>query len=243
MEATSIEYLGQNISLDGKLMERKVYYHWNSLYSNMIPSSIGKVLSPFDYGIRKNGEDISISSFLMNSDDVTLETIFQFIKDTMHNGRIDELQSQFLYILNSNNKVHYNPILSLKFARGVLDKVSLYVAPLFEKSWMSDYLSRTMETFAMKSHNNIRDMVHDFVTSKNMDLFMTAWDFCNDANLYYKVYLKNKNPLLVEDTFRRQIQELAPYLTVPGFRFCEIAFPFVNDCLTHYNLYYKPQLR
>ena len=241
MKTKNIEYLGKNIDLDGTLIERKMYYHWDPVYSNLIPISIKHVLLPFDYGIRKNGEEISISSFLVNSDYRNIETIFQYINDTMACTNIEKVRSQFLYVLNPIVEAHYNPILSIKYINSSLNRISLYVAPLHDKSLMPDFLTRAMDTFEMLSHNRIRYLIQSMVKTKKADLFMTAWDLGNDVEASYKIYLKIKKLFDVQELFNKDIKVLVPHLSEPNFRFCEIAFSFVNNILNHYNLYYKPQ--
>lgn len=239
MSAPKIEYLGLNVSLDGSLIERKLYYHWESNYIELIPSSIKDYILPFDFGIRKNGDEISVSSFLRDVDHETLEALFRFINDCGIESCFDDIKSQFLYILNPNEDCHYPPIVSLKFDNCILNKISLYVAPLHAKDKMADYMSRALTIFNMKSKNYIRRIVSDLVASHICDLFMTAWDLKSTIESY-KIYLKIKNLSEMESVVAANFPEIIPYIHEDGFRFCEIALSFVNDELNHYNLYFKP---
>lgn len=239
MSAPKIEYLGLNVNLDGSLIERKLYYHWDSIYSDLIPASIKDYILPFDFGIRKDGNEISVSSFLRGVDDETLAVLFEFLSGNVIESCFDDLKSQFLYILNPSEDSHYSPIISLKFNNRILNKISLYVAPLHKKDKMDDYMSRAMTVFKMESKNRIRYMVSELVSSRICDLFMTAWDMKNKIESY-KIYLKIKKPSEMECVLADKFPELIPYIHEKGFRFCEIALSFVNDELNHYNLYYKP---
>lgn len=233
----NIEYIGLNISIDGQLTETKTYYHWDSSLESKIANPLPRVLRPFDYAVRSGIGSYSFSGFFSNK---SFEDIIRFVENFSLTS-YSIIKQQFFSIVESG-KDYYDPILSLKYANGMLAKCSIYVGPLKDKNNMRCYLRKVLQVFDFSLYQGL---VHFFVNSidtRVCDIFLVGWDVSRNAlsNGIYKIYLKIKNEKTARESIIKIIPELKNWLFMKELRFNVIAFVFKGNLLVHYNLYFKP---
>ena len=234
-----IEYLGINVG-DDILLEEKTYYHWYDK-SNPLPERLPIMLSPFDFGVRNDGRDWSYSCFIpeASTDDIT-SLVDYFAEETVIQIEKDTFLPRFFEVSSLLQRIHYDPILSLKYSNRILTGVSFYVTALRKKEKMNEYLETVFGNVDFSKYTKERLFIQEMVTLHYADIFQVSWDFSKDGLRQNKVYLKIKN----RDSFIQELLSfdsgLLSFVHREGFRFCELAFVIGPGINSRFNLYFKP---
>ncbi len=233
----NIEYLGLSVD-NGRIINKKTYYHWDDR-TLFLPATLCSMLKPFDYGIREEGPDYSVSCFISSSTHEVLSQIISYLKSE-NLYIVDDFLSRFISLQEPCSTSHYDPIVSFKFQNKELKSASFYVSPLQDKSLMTDYLYKVLNDILEHGESKIKQFVENTVLSRYADMFMVSWDFFPNIENQNKIYLKIKNKTLFLQKLSSDYPTLMPYVEVDQFRFCELAFVLKDGFLTKHNLYYKP---
>ena len=232
-----IEYLGFNVSTT-LVTNKKKYYVWDGR-DFPVSTELASFLFPFDYGIRENGANFSISSFVKNGDNALIKKSVDLIKNNYDIKFYDHFEEELCAIQQFYRNIHYDPIISLKYNQNSVVGVSYYVTALKDKTLVIEYMVQVI-SYTLNDNFKLKSFIRKVVQERFADMFQISWDFDNEGLKQNKVYLKVKN----RDSFIRIMEDEFPNLKnlsiQEGFRFCELAFVIKNGIIQSYNLYYKP---
>lgn len=220
-----IEYLGINVSTT-QVTNTKKYYVWDGR-NFPVTIELAAFLSPFDYGVRENGADFSISSFVKNGDNVLIEKSVDLLKKNCNIKFYDNFEEEFCAIQQFNRNIHYDPIISIKYQQNTVVGISYYVTALKDKSLVKEYMEQVI-SYTLSNNTELQSFIRKVVQARFADMFQISWDFDEEGLKQNKIYLKVKN----RDSFIRIMEHEFPNLKElsiqEGFRFCELAFVIEN---------------
>ena len=233
-----IEYYGLSIS-NGHIVNEKEYFYWDGR-ELPFPQYLDKYLKPFDYAIRKNGFDYSVSCFIKSVSVNLINDLRRYLINEGLEINKDVFPKEMWTITDLDNNSHYDPIISFKYCNKRISGISFYVSALKDKAKMLDYLSIVNEFIIRNKMPVLKQFVNTAIMEHWADLYLVSWDFELDGNRQNKVYIKIKDKAKFNTLLMETYPSMMIYIVKESFRLSEIAFYIGNDSELRYNLYFKP---
>ena len=239
--STNIEYIGFNVDLKKEeLQPLKTYikYTNETYFGKPISPELLKIATPFDFSIRKQGEEKKISSISFFVKEKYIQSLFfdvaEILKKQGYN--LDTSIADEFYSISRGYDINifYAPIISIKNINSI-KTCALYLNTLKDKSLEREHFLKSISYSNRYNFDSVAlSFIKNLVEIGTTKIFTNAYEFKNEA-LVRKYYFKIRDVI----AFKKACDRFIPYvpLDINNYRLCEVSISSENKL----GFYYKPK--